>query len=65
MDDETSDELSLDELAERSGVSSRTIRYYQSEGVLPAPRKDGPRRCATTPATSNGSSSSPTSRPAG
>lgn len=38
MDDE---ELSLDELAERSGVSSRTIRYYQSEGVLPSPRRDG------------------------
>ena len=34
-------ELGLDELAERSGVSSRTIRYYQSEGVLPRPRKDG------------------------
>src|SRR3954449_1759958 len=34
-------ELSLDELAERSGVSGRTIRYYQSEGVLPRPRKDG------------------------
>jgi DNA-binding transcriptional MerR regulator len=41
VDDETSAELSLDELAERSGVSSRTIRYYQSEGVLPAPRRDG------------------------
>ena len=38
MDDE---ELSLDELADRSGVSSRTIRYYQSEGVLPSPRRDG------------------------
>lgn len=34
-------EISLDELAEQSGVSSRTIRYYQSEGVLPRPRKDG------------------------
>ena len=34
-------ELSLDELAERSGVSARTIRYYQSEGVLAAPRRDG------------------------
>ncbi len=35
------EELSLDELAERSGVSSRTIRYYQSEGILPSPRKIG------------------------
>jgi DNA-binding transcriptional MerR regulator len=34
-------ELGLDELAATSGVSSRTIRYYQSEGVLPRPRKDG------------------------
>ena len=34
-------ELGLDELAARSGVSGRTIRYYQSEGVLPRPRKDG------------------------
>lgn len=34
-------ELSLDELAERSGVSARTIRYYQSEGVLAAPRREG------------------------
>jgi DNA-binding transcriptional MerR regulator len=35
------EELSLDELAEQSGVSSRTIRYYQSEGVLAAPRREG------------------------
>lgn len=34
-------ELSLDELADRSGVSARTIRYYQSEGVLDSPRKEG------------------------
>lgn len=35
------DELGLDELAERSGVSPRTIRYYQSEGVLASPRREG------------------------
>lgn len=35
------EEFSLDELAERSGVSSRTIRYYQSEGVLAPPRREG------------------------
>jgi DNA-binding transcriptional MerR regulator len=34
-------DLSLDDLAERSGVSPRTIRYYQSEGILPKPRHDG------------------------
>ena len=38
---ETPAELSIDELAARSGVSARTIRYYQSEGVLPRPRRDG------------------------
>ena len=43
-------ELGLDELTARSGVSGRTIRYYQSEGVLPKPRRDTPR------STSNGSS---------
>jgi len=34
-------ELSLDDLAERAAVSPRTIRYYQSEGILPKPRHDG------------------------
>ena len=37
--------LSLDELAERSGVSARTIRYYQSEDILPSPRKVGRDAC--------------------
>jgi DNA-binding transcriptional MerR regulator len=40
-DPDAVEELSLDELAARSGVSARTIRYYQSEGVLPKPRRDG------------------------
>ena len=35
------DELSLDELADRCGVTPRTVRYYQSERVLPRPRKHG------------------------
>ncbi len=39
--DPVPEELSLDELADRSGVSTRTIRYYQSEGILPSPRKVG------------------------
>ena len=34
-------ELSVEELAERTGVSVRTIRYYQSEGLLPAPGRSG------------------------
>ena len=34
-------ELSVQELAERSGASVRTIRYYQSEGLLPAPERHG------------------------
>ncbi len=42
MDDSSPiEELSLDELADRSGVSHRTIRYYQSQHVLPKPRHDG------------------------
>lgn len=33
--------LTVDELAARSGASVRTIRYYQSEGLLPAPARAG------------------------
>jgi DNA-binding transcriptional MerR regulator len=31
----------LSELVERSGVPARTIRFYQSEGLLPRPEKRG------------------------
>jgi DNA-binding transcriptional MerR regulator len=31
----------IDELAARSGVPSRTIRFYQSKGTLPAPERRG------------------------
>lgn len=31
----------IDELTARSGVPSRTIRYYQSEGTLPPPQRRG------------------------
>jgi DNA-binding transcriptional MerR regulator len=41
VDDNTPTLLGLDELAERSGVSRRTIRYYQSERLLPATTKVG------------------------
>lgn len=34
-------EYTIDELAASTGVPSRTIRFYQAKGVLPAPRKRG------------------------
>ncbi len=34
-------ELSLAELAERTSVPARTIRYYIARGLLPGPRKGG------------------------
>jgi DNA-binding transcriptional MerR regulator len=38
---EQRDDLSVDELARRAGVSVRTIRFYQSEGLLPPPGRLG------------------------
>ena len=35
------EELSLEELADRCGVTPRTVRYYQSQRVLARPRKHG------------------------
>lgn len=32
----------LDELAERAGVSARTVRYYVQRGLVPAPEFRGP-----------------------
>lgn len=34
-------EYTIDQLAAKTGVPSRTIRFYQSKGVLPAPRRRG------------------------
>lgn len=34
-------EYTIDELAASSGVPSRTIRFYQAKGLLPAPRRRG------------------------
>ncbi len=33
--------LSIDELAQKTGVSSRNIRYYQTRGLLPPPTVEG------------------------
>ena len=35
------EQYTIDELAVASGVPSRTIRFYQSKGVLDAPKRDG------------------------
>jgi DNA-binding transcriptional MerR regulator len=40
-DGDRSEEFTLDELAAHTGVSGRTIRYYQSKGTLPAPERRG------------------------
>jgi DNA-binding transcriptional MerR regulator len=34
-------EYTIDQLASVTGVPSRTIRFYQAKGVLPAPRREG------------------------
>jgi DNA-binding transcriptional MerR regulator len=33
--------LRIDELAQLSGIASGTIRFYQREGLIPAPERDG------------------------
>ena len=42
MENEGTREYSIGELAEEAGVSTRTIRYYVSEGLLPPPVGAGP-----------------------
>ncbi|MCA9728838.1 MAG: MerR family transcriptional regulator, partial [Candidatus Eisenbacteria bacterium] len=37
------DGFTIGELAARAGVTSRTIHYYVSQGLLPGPGKQGPR----------------------
>jgi DNA-binding transcriptional MerR regulator len=34
-------ELRIDEMAQRAGVPTRTIRYYTQQGLLPSPRLQG------------------------
>jgi DNA-binding transcriptional MerR regulator len=38
---DSSTTYTVDELAAKTGVPSRTIRFYQAKGVLPAPNKKG------------------------
>ena len=38
MKDDGDKELGVDELAERAGVSRRTVRYYVQRGLLPPPQ---------------------------
>lgn len=47
MGNESPDQLSIAELAERVGLTRRTIRYYVAEGLLPAPGGRGQRRAYT------------------
>ncbi|MDB4932342.1 MAG: Transcriptional regulator, MerR family [Myxococcaceae bacterium] len=42
MNDGRPQRFKLDELAERAGVSPRTVRYYVQRGLLPAPEFKGP-----------------------
>jgi DNA-binding transcriptional MerR regulator len=39
--EQASGEYTIDQLAAKSGIPSRTIRFYQAKGVLPAPRRRG------------------------
>src|SRR6478736_2162322 len=34
-------DLTVDELAARTGLTVRTVRFYASEGLLPAPQRRG------------------------
>jgi DNA-binding transcriptional MerR regulator len=39
VSDDATDLVSIGQLAEAAGVSSRTIRYYEQLGILPEPRR--------------------------
>lgn len=42
MENDEQREYSISELADEAGVSTRTVRYYVSEGLLPPPLGSGP-----------------------
>lgn len=44
MADSPSEQYRIAELAQRTGVTPRTIRYYVAEGLLPPPTGAGPQR---------------------
>ncbi|HVC33547.1 MAG TPA: MerR family transcriptional regulator [Chloroflexota bacterium] len=44
MEDSRTDAFSIADLAERAGLTRRTIRYYVAEGLLPPPAGRGQRR---------------------
>ncbi|HZG94716.1 MAG TPA: MerR family transcriptional regulator [Mycobacteriales bacterium] len=37
-------EMRIGQLAERAGVTTRTVRYYESLGLLPVPAREGSHR---------------------
>jgi DNA-binding transcriptional MerR regulator len=41
VDEALDGELTVDELAARTGMTVRTVRFYASEGLLPAPQRRG------------------------
>jgi DNA-binding transcriptional MerR regulator len=48
VNDLSASAMGISELAERAGVTPRTIRYYVAEGLLPAPSGRGQRRAYST-----------------
>jgi MerR family redox-sensitive transcriptional activator SoxR len=41
------DELAIGEVAQRAGIRPSALRYYESIGLLPAPKRVGGQRCYT------------------
>ena len=41
MNDSGAEHLSVEQFAERLGMSVRTVRFYAGRGLLPPPRREG------------------------